>query len=261
MNHIPPVDWKSQSTCGDPVGELFARKSIFERLQPIMSELLRSIRGQQSSDISEAPLPAYCYNILKIFRKTYLKILPEPDRCVLREPGQTDWDALGRMLGLGLHCLSFVALDLKVIIDRQKLLPEERARLATMIEAIANENAKNVLWEAFTASNKAANACGAETVARLTNALQKGRKGFIDGNGQFVGESSRANLYWFLLLIWPEIRELQGRRPPITRVYFYDWLQPYADCGLVCVPHFAHLVDVCETIDLKFKGVGAPRRK
>lgn len=95
----------------------------------------------------------------------------------------------------------------------------------------------------------------------FSTGIAKGMCSFVDQTGQFVGETERANIYWFLLIAWSEIQNMQLANPPKTRNDFDQWLRPFVDCGIVSISSFSQLLDVCDDIGLTFKGRGAPRKK
>ncbi|MGD0814623.1 MAG: hypothetical protein ABSA83_13535 [Verrucomicrobiota bacterium] len=264
-----PRGGSDTSSNNEAVKALLRRKPLLERLAPVMGELLLTIKGGKKPSRQEKPLPEYCYNIFKVLRKTYCKILPEPEQLSFGDAKETDWEALGKLIGAGLRCLRFGESDFDAIIKREGLPVEETAQLTEMIRVMPwlSEkrnpwgNGAELVWKTFLATNKSAHERGLGTFARLTGAIEKGIGGFMDEEGQCVGESGRANIYWFLLLVWPEIQEMQRRRPPITRADFNEWLRPFAQCGLVSITDLDQLLDVCDSIALRFKGTGAPRKK
>jgi hypothetical protein len=91
--------------------------------------------------------------------------------------------------------------------------------------------------------------------------IARGMAAFVDQSGQFVGETERANIYWFLLIVWPEIQAMQTAKPAKTRNDFDIWLRPFVDCGIVSISSFSQLLDICDDIGLTFKGRGAPKQK
>jgi hypothetical protein len=277
MKTIPPVDWNHKPACKEPIRELLVRKPLIERVGPVLADLLWTIQGEKRAGRGGKPLPAYCYNIFKIMRKTYFKILPESERLAPCGSKEQDWDALGKVVGAGLRCLSFGEFDLEGILKGESLPAKERADLLGAISAIPawlNGNGSDdapgapmasrfvkgsdQLWEACLASQQSACRSGCEPLLQLNKAIDKGLRGFVDESGACVGESGRANIYWFLLLVWPEIKEMQEARPRKTRNDFYEWMKPFVECGFVSLQSLGQLVDVSDRIGLKFAERGAP---
>jgi hypothetical protein len=76
----------------------------------------------------------------------------------------------------------------------------------------------------FTGGGRLAYKWGHEAMAEFTAGVAEGMTGFMDIDCQLVGETRRANNYEFLLMAWPEIKEMQEANPPITRNGFYEWV-------------------------------------
>jgi hypothetical protein len=268
----------------DSIRAFFARISLADRMRPVLSELLWVVRGCESPH--EKILPAYCYRIFGKFRRTYFKELPS-----LPVSGGScpviDWNGLGQVLGLGLRCLRFGESELDGVLggegvatgpgteELMSLLasvlptnqskPEEGSRRAIavnkeIVKCGLVEGAKE-LWNGFLQCNQAASREGTESFRKLNRSAVKGSSGFMAGGGEFIGESSLANIHWFLLLAWPEIKQMQEARPRKTRNDFYEWTKPFAACGFVSLHSLEHLMDVSDRVGLKFTGRGAPARK
>ena len=198
-----------------------------------------------------------------------------------------DWNGLGRVLGLGLRCLRFGESELEGVLSGENtanvpgameltallasVLPTNRSRpddgspqlMAVNKEIVKSglvEGAKE-LWEGFLLCNQAASRQGTEPFTKLNRSTVKGASGFMAGGGDFIGESSLANIHWFLLLAWPEIKQMQETRPRKTRKDFYEWTKPFAACGFVSLHSLEHLMDVSDRVGLRFAGRGAPARK
>jgi hypothetical protein len=257
---------------------LFDRKSLMERLAPVLGELLWMVQGRKDCLRRKKVLPGYCYNILKALRKTHFKVLPASDSFG-ENPENLNWNALGRIVGAGLRCVRFEKLEWDKIVAQEVALDSETKALLEMIRAMPwmreresvsvaapgdseNHFAKGAeeLWAAAMTCQQSAFQCGAGAMAQLNGAIQQGIEGFLDESGEFVSEHARDNIYWFLLIVWPEIQAMQQSWDK-TRKDFADWIQPFANCGMVCIRDLDQLLDVCDDIGLKFKGRGAPRRK
>ena len=202
MKTIPPVDWNHKPACKEPIRELLVRKPLIERVGPVLADLLWTIQGEKRAGRGGKPLPAYCYNIFKIMRKTYFKILPESERLAPCGSKEQDWNALGKVVGAGLRCLSFGEFDLEGILKGESLPAKERADLLGAISAIPawlNGNGSadapgapmasrfvkgsDQLWEACLASQQSACRSGCEPLLQLNKAIDKGLRGFVDESG------------------------------------------------------------------------------
>ena len=95
---------------------------------------------------------------------------------------------------------------------------------------------------------------GPEAVAEFKAGLAEGQVGFLDNDGKLVGESNRSNNYQFMLLAWPEIKEMLERKPLPTRTDVFDWTKPYTKAGLCSFIDIDQFLDFCEDIKLKFAG-------
>jgi hypothetical protein len=260
--------------------ELLKRKSLDDRLLPILGELLWMVQGCKDADQQKRTLPDYCYNILRVLQKVHFRVLPD---VAAFGPNVTeiDWEGVGRMVGAAMRCLQFGSAELEKIAPRElwcgaktpdaseiasAKLPKDNLESALMPGSPdASEKQIQESLEKFCAG---INSCqqfafnsGPGAMARLIEGIQKGLNGFLDESGQLAAEHPRDNIYWFLLLVWPEIQEMQQSAVQKTRKDFADWIEPFAAAGWVSIRDLGQLLDVCDDIGLKFKGRGAPRKK
>jgi hypothetical protein len=274
-----PPGHTGKSTNINTFKALLSRKSLLERLAPVLGELLWMVQGRKNASVRKRALPDYCYKILQVLQKTHFKILPMADSFG-HGPETLNWDALGKVIGAGLRCLRFGELEWDKIVAREISPDAETIAMVKMIGttswlgkqegASAEDLSGNLenrfvkgaeeLWAAATGCQQAAYQSGAGPMAQLSGGIQKGTQGFLDESGQFMAEHARDNIYWFLLIVWPEIQEMQHSGDK-TRKDFSDWIQPFASEGLVSIRDLDQLLDVCDDIGLKFKGRGAPRKK
>jgi hypothetical protein len=257
-----------------PVQQLFSEMSLADRMRPVLAELLWVVQG--AKEPHEKILPDYCYRIFGKFRRTYFQELPPFSLGQNAPPG---WSELGRVIGLGLRCLRFGEGELESVLGREAPMDGENLAetLAAIfaetepksdVAAVKNENEKsalaesaNAMWSVFLQCNQAASHQGTDSFAKFNRGTIKGEAGFMDNDGKLIGETTRANVYWFLLLAWPEIKEMQEAHPGKTRNDFYEWVKPLAACGFVSLHSLGQLVDVSNSIGLKFARRGAPTRK
>ncbi len=127
--------------------ELLRQKSVVERLEPAWTELVWIMKGRPDEDRHERLLPDYCYSILDIFRRTYLRVMPTktetfqgdtsgfPKDASLEEVKlhfQVNWEALGRMIGIVMRGLRLIGMESEEILKREgwlDLKPEEEREL------------------------------------------------------------------------------------------------------------------------------------
>lgn len=86
---------------------------------------------------------------------------------------------------------------------------------------------------------------GPEALADFNKGMALGLDGFLDEDGQPVGESLRANVYWFLLMAWPEIKELLESNPRKTVTDLHEWMLPFMRHGITSLIDVETLRDVC----------------
>ena len=255
----------------DSVREFFQRMSFLERLSPVLAAMGRILCPEENETQCPA-VPGYCHKILAVFRKTYFKNFPALVDMVCRDKESqrviVDWRLLGQMIGIGLRCLRFSQHELG---EQPALTPAQEQEFLQLFvggkdgngepgEGFWNESAERIS-ASLMAWNQAAYQWGPEALAQLNAGVAVGVRGFMDETGAFVGESNRANIYWFLLLAWPEISQMQKARPPITRNDFAAWLEPFAKADLVSLRDVDQLHDVCDDIGLRFKKAGRPQRR
>jgi hypothetical protein len=231
--------------------DLLRRKCLMERLVPVLGELLRMILECNGSFSRKRLLPHYCYKILWALQKKHFKVLPVANS-LGTGVGQINWEALGRIIGAGLRCLRFDELESDKIVQAE-ISPDAETEFAGLIcssswlreqEAAINGHVADAIQKYFdvqclrslaTACQQSAYQSGAGPMAQMSGGVQKGIEGFLDESGQLVSEHARDNIYWFLLIVWPEIQEMQqsGQK---TRKDFCDWIQPFASAGLRLQP-------------------------
>jgi hypothetical protein len=201
---------------------------------------------------------------------------------------QINWRLYGRVNGIGIRGVRFFEFEAIEKLKREGLLDLKREeekealrvtfgddtqlhKLTRLIlrpgRRVKEEVGKLLaaffrMWIlCFSHGGKIAYRWGPEAMAEFSAGVTEGMTSFLDADGQLVGETSRANIYKFLLMAWPEIKELQESNPPITRNDFNEWVKPFARCGFVSINDLDQLLDVCDDIHLKFAGRGAPRKK
>ena len=76
----------------------------------------------------------------------------------------------------------------------------------------------------------------------------------MDDDANLAGESTRSNDYQFMLLAWPEIKEMLDKWPLPTKTDVFNWTKPYTKAGLCSFIDIDQFRDFCEDIKLKFAG-------
>jgi hypothetical protein len=182
-----------------------------------------------------------------------------------------DWLRLGKLFGIGLRGKRFVEMEaepsltcdgmigraandeeLSLIIDGAKLPKDLDGScirdVGTILEKTLKDNSASHLdklaggLERF---GRLAYLWGSDALADFNRGLAAGLNGFMDEDGQLTGETPRANLYWFLLLAWPEIKPMLESEPKKTMTDLHDWMLPFMRHGITSLSDVETLRDVC----------------
>lgn len=101
-------------------------------------------------------------------------------------------------------------------------------------------------------------------MAEFSAGMAEGQLSFLDKDGQLAGESTRANIYNFLLMAWPEIKEMLEAKPSKTMSDLHLWMQPFMRQDLMSSIDIETLRDVCAPppsgIGLSLRPLKARRR-
>jgi hypothetical protein len=184
-----------------------------------------------------------------------------------------DWGNLGRVFGFGLRCMQVVELEASnefggdgvdeltgneaneflMMNLGKRWVTENQARIMTetpgeiMAETLHQEAASNVAeirkWEPY--FNSLGFQWGPEALIQFNEGVAEGLAGFLDANREFVGESGRAGIYGFLLLVWPEIKAMLECNPKKTVTDLHEWMKPFMRVGMVTYMEDATLRQVC----------------
>jgi len=186
---------------------------------------------------------------------------------------QLNWKNLGRLYGIVLRCIRFAELEAKSDVEHEifyGLTPDEVSQFFTMIfgRQWVETNRARIVAEApgkimadmlnqYIASrvatlremepkwNALAFQWGPEAMEQFHAGMAEGMASFLDETGHFVGESGRAGIYSFLLLVWNEIKAMQESIPGKTLTDLHKWMQPFMRVGMVTYIEIDTLRDVC----------------
>lgn len=86
---------------------------------------------------------------------------------------------------------------------------------------------------------------GSDALAKLNEGVAIGLKEFLDEEGQPVNESVRSNIYEFLLMAWPEIKEMLEAKPRKTVGDLHTWMLPFMRRDMCNLVGPDYLRDVC----------------
>ena len=184
-----------------------------------------------------------------------------------------DWVRMGTVVGLGIRGKRFVEMEAENALKREGiwgLVPENGGPDMALIfspsrlERMANDGGiqdvggglEQILKD-DTASQiervpgmieywgKLAYLWGADALADFNEGVSIGLKEFLDEEGQPVVESVRANIYEFLLIAWPEIKETLESNPRKTVTDLHAWMLPFMRHGMTSLIDVETLRDVC----------------
>lgn len=229
-------------------------------------------------------LPEYCYNIFDKVRSTSLAILPKlsetisgdfdlATKCKTVEEAKKvlkiDWFRLGRLFGFGIRSKRLVQLETEDELKRDGLFDDNPEKQKKAIELLIGKRPEQEssavsvgakLHEMLKSSTEpefekidsglkyfgqVAYQWGSDAMENFSKGIAEGLAGFIDENGQLVGETNRSPTYWFLLLAWPEIKELQASQPRKTVTDLHNWMLPFMRFGFTSLIDVETLRDVC----------------
>jgi len=184
-----------------------------------------------------------------------------------------DWVRMGMVVGLGIRGKRFVEMeagnqlkregvwglapknggpDLALVFDQSRL--EKMAKAGGIQDVgrgleqiLKNDTATHIervpgMIEYF---GKLAYLWGSDALADLNAGVAVGLKEFLDEEGQPVGESVRANIYQFLMMASPEIKEMLESNPRKTVTDLHQWMLPFMRHGLSSDIDLDTLRDVC----------------
>ena len=184
-----------------------------------------------------------------------------------------DWVRLGTVIGFAIRGKRFVEMEAENALKREGvwgLVPKngasgmalvfDQSRLEKMAKACGTQDVgrglEQILKENATPHieklpglieyfGRLAYLWGSDAMADLEKGLSVGLKGFLDEAGQPVVESVRSNIYEFLLMAWPEIKEMLESNPRKTVTDMHAWMLPFMRRDLCNHIDVETLRDVC----------------
>jgi len=184
-----------------------------------------------------------------------------------------DWKNLGRLLGMVVRSLRFAKLEVKdLLIDGgfdnvpveklEKLLVMvlgrqwvEENQVKIMAEPpskwVSEMFKQHIVQQAMGIREKqpyyesVAFEWGNQAMIDLSEGMAEGMGKFLGTNGEFMGETTRAGIYLFLLLAWPEIKAMLESEPKKTLSDLREWMLPFMRTGMVTYLDIDVLRDVC----------------
>jgi hypothetical protein len=197
-----------------------------------------------------------------------------------------DWRRMGRVGGIGMRGMRFFELEVESYVEKEglgDLSPAEEAEVVGLLfgenfpefmkeypqfqmigNGLMNLGAEQVEKLSISTKQKSevwsqyAYQAGPEAMIEFNKGIAEGMASVMDENGRPPGESVRSNVYWFLLLAWPEIKEMLESNPKKTMSDLWDWMQPFMRVGVVNMIDLDYLRDVCAPVSQS--GIGLSLR-
>jgi hypothetical protein len=192
---------------------------------------------------------------------------------------QLDWYRLGKLFGIPVRLARYFDLEMEDQLEQDGLGELDASQMkdvVTMLGAswlekmgvsLADLTAGNLsptLNKTFTGNGLGQNLqqawsqvafqWGPDAMSEFNRGIADGIKEFMDETGQLAGESTRTGNYAFMLILWPEIKEMLEWEPLPDRTEVFQWVTQFHDVGLVSFPDVDNFRDFCESIGLKFAG-------
>jgi hypothetical protein len=95
-----------------------------------------------------------------------------------------------------------------------------------------------------------------EDIFQFISGLPEGFKCFLRTDGEFAKRGKRTEVFWVLLMYWPEIEEMRQSQPPLTRRFLLEWLE--REEGRQLVDSEKVFLEICDDIGLDVGVVGHP---
>ena len=196
-----------------------------------------------------------------------------------------DWVRIGTVLGIGIRGKRFVEMEAQNTLKQEGvwgLVPKQgtadlalvfdQSRLEKMTKAYGTQDVGRGLEQILNESSaphiekipamtesmvKLAYLWGSGALADLSKGMEIGLNKFLDEQGKLVEEPLRENIYEFLLLAWPEIKEMLDAKPRKTITDLHQWMQPFMRQDMCNRVDLDYLRNVCGPLP---KGIGLKLR-
>jgi len=183
------------------------------------------------------------------------------------------WKNLGRLFGLASRCFRYGELEAEASLERdtpghstperddelfkvvagQQWLDENRSQLAgKSFNTVAVEKLNQRIgpqfpkvMEAELMFQKLAYEWGPMAMQEFNEGMAEGLTILLDKDGELAGESGRSGIYFFLLVVWPEIKAMLESNPKKTLTDLHEWMQPFMRVGVTAYIEIETLRDVC----------------
>ncbi len=196
------------------------------------------------------------------------KTIAEAKACV-----RIDWKNLGRLIGIASRCFRYAELEAGPDLERDGLGQSTPERDKELFKVIAgqqwlDENQSQVAGKSFSTVaveklnrqiepqfptimkaelmfQKLAYEWGPLAMQEFDEGMAEGLTALLGENGELASESGRSGIYFFLLVVWPEIKAMLESEPKKTLTDLHEWMQPFMRVGVTTYIEIDTLRDVC----------------
>jgi len=259
--------------------------TLFGRVPPLLEAMQQAISraaGQPLPAVEFAEtVPDWIHNICNELTRTVFKGV------IKMAPVGQEYDArkAGQYFGLLIRMAIFWWREAEVIWEQDglaKLTPEKEKRLEKMAGwELACVHASKVAGRPITTKGqlirfwkRRASRFISRTVAiawfwikftlrrpvgeilEFLNGIPEGFKCFLNAEGRFAKTGKRTEIFFLLLMYWPEIEEMRQAQPPRTRKFLLDWLEKQE--GKQLVESDMVFFALCDDISLDMAPPGHP---
>jgi hypothetical protein len=267
--------------------ETTEKHTLAGRLIPLFeafyNAVLRATNQPEPEPKWSRDLPVWCHNICDAYAKTIFRSFVESSI----QARKLEPRSMGRLLGMILRFVPFVLNELPALLKEDGLdnpSPELKRKLDRVagweqVFAVASDhlqkpiNNQDQLVEAgeqqldFQIEKLTT---GITTIGlhllkgsvadqhQFLCGIPEGFVMFLDANGEFTGKRQRFELYVLLVMLWPEIAEMQNAQPPKTRRDLLEWLEKGE--GEELVKDQKAFYELCADIGLDLAAPGRPAK-
>ena len=93
-------------------------------------------------------------------------------------------------------------------------------------------------------------------VLEFITGIPEGFKCFLNTEGELAKTGKRTEIFFALLMYWPEIEEMRSAQPPVTRKFLLTWLEK--EEGKQLVESDKIFSGICDDIGLDMAPPGHP---
>lgn len=262
--------------------------TLFGRVLPMMEAMRLAISRASGQPLpaveSKGYLPEWCHNIADELTTTVFKgivnFAPRGGKYHARHCGQ--------MVGFIIRAAFFYWRDVPAKLERDglnKLTPKQEQKLETVAgwDVAMSHASKQAgrpiktkaqlfkFWGVRTRQfglrvirhtwnlAKFAFQQPLEDVLQFLSGIPEGFKCFLRTDGEFAKTGKRTEVFFVLMMYWPEIEEMRQAQPPVTRKFLLDWLEK--EEGKQLVESDQIFFGICGDIGLDMAPPGHPFKR